>query len=104
MNINYERTTTGKMQFIVNQDRDEIFPLDITNLYYTSNIIEGKFYGLNLTMQLGDEMVFLGTFDTYEEVNAEIANIENTDLEIYCVSGFEEYMGDSKIPSYAYDY
>ena len=39
-------------------------------------------------MEIPGEYVLLGTFDTVKEVMQEIEELYNTDLEIYCISGY----------------
>ncbi len=85
---NIEKTTYGALQFIVTQDRNRIFPLYVEHLHSEIKEIEGVFYGINLLMDTKEGTVLLGTFDTVSEVLREIKEIYNTNLEIYCVSGF----------------
>lgn len=86
---NIEKTTTGELQFVVTQDRRNIYPMCLENLHSEIKEDNGTFYGINLLMDLGDEMVLLGTFDTADEIMKEINEIYNTNLEIYCITGFQ---------------
>lgn len=72
-------------QFIVNQDRDQIYKFDPNALIYTAPIVHNNvLYGLNLMM--GNRN--LGTFDSPEEVVNEVSAIYNSNAEIHPVSGY----------------
>lgn len=85
-----ERTITGIPQFVVTQDRNRIYPMKLINLHSEIKEIDGVFYGINLLMDVAGKPVLLGTFDTVEQVICEINELYNTNLEIYCVSGFDK--------------
>lgn len=85
---NIERTTTGKIQFVINQDRNQIYPLCLKNLHSSVKEEDGVFFGINLYMEYASESILLGTFDTLEEIMDEINALYNTNEEIYCVTGF----------------
>ena len=84
-----EKTTSGALQFIVDQDRKNIYPMQLTNLHSEINEQDGIFYGINLFMDIDHKKVLLGTFDNVNEVMHEINELYNTDLEIYCISGYD---------------
>lgn len=88
MNHVIEQTTAGAMQFVVDQDRQNIYPMQLTNLHSEVKEMDGVYLGINLLMDVEGTPVLLGTFDTVEEVMHEINELYNTDLEIYCISGF----------------
>lgn len=87
---NIERTTTGMPQFIVTQDRNRIYPMKLINLHSEIKEKDGEFYGINLLMDVAGKSALLGTFDTVEQVIHEINELYNTNLEIYCISGFDK--------------
>lgn len=87
-----ERTTAGIPQFIVTQDRNRIYPMELVNLRSEIKERDGVFYGINLVMDVCGKPALLGTFDTVEQVIREINELYNTDLEIYCISGFDKEM------------
>lgn len=63
--------------------------MHLINLHSEINERDGIFYGINLMMDdIEGSSVLLGTFDTVDEIMREINEIYNTDLEIYCVTGF----------------
>lgn len=76
------------MQFVVDQDRQNIYPMQLVNLRSEIKEVDGIYLGINLLMDVQGETVLLGTFDTVNEVMREINELYNTDLEIYCISGF----------------
>jgi|GEM_PF-4028808 len=59
--------------FILNQDRDQLFVKDTKPLLAHEVFNNGTFYGWNLL--LGKDL--LGTFDTAEEIEKEIQQINN---------------------------
>lgn len=83
-----EMNTAGAMQFVVDQDRQNIYPMQLVNLRSEIKEVDGIYLGINLLMDVQGETVLLGTFDTVNEVMREINELYNTDLEIYCISGF----------------
>ena len=83
-----ERTTNGIPQHVITQDRTNIYPLYLENLWSEIKENEGIFFGINLYMSMPDQDVLLGTFETVAEVINEINELYNTELEVYCVSGF----------------
>jgi hypothetical protein len=80
--------TSGAMQFVVDQDRQNIYPLQLVNLRPEIKEVDGVYLGINLLMDVQEKTVLLGTFDNVGEVMREINELYNTDLEIYCISGF----------------
>lgn len=90
MNHTIEKTTAGAMQFIVDQDRQNIYPMQLINLRSEIKEVDGVYLGINLLMDVQGETVLLGTFDSVDEVMHEINELYNTDLEIYCISGFNQ--------------
>lgn len=83
-----EKTTTGIPQHVITQDRKNIYPLYLENLWSEIKEREGIFFGINLYMSMPDQDVLLGTFDTVAETIKEINEIYNTDIETYCISGY----------------
>lgn len=83
-----EMNTAGAMQFVVDQDRQNIYPMQLINLHSEIKEVDGVYLGINLLMDVQGETVLLGTFDSVDEVMHEINELYNTDLEIYCISGF----------------
>lgn len=83
-----EMNTAGAMQFVVDQDRQNIYPMQLVNLRSEIKEVDGVFFGINLLMDVQEKTVLLGTFDSVDEVMHEINELYNTDLEIYCISGF----------------
>lgn len=74
--------------FILNQDRDTLYPYQNGDLLQTKeNIVDGKMYGLNLFL----EENFLGTFDSVLEIADEMKNIINCKYQYYVVGGFWDY-------------
>ena len=96
MNCTIERTTTGAPQFIVDQDRKHIYPMQLTNLRSEIKEAEGVFYGINLLMDVDGKTVLLGTFDSVKEVMHEINELYNTDLEVYCITNFADEIYNSQ--------
>lgn len=69
----------NRQRFIINQDKDEMYPLD--SLMYVSIVVKDDIcYGYNILMALdsGDEAL-LGTYDTYEAAVKEIDRISFSD-------------------------
>lgn len=87
---NIETTTYGAPQFVVTQDRNHIYPLYLQNLHSELKELEGMFMGINLLMDIEGTPVLLGTFDTVKEIMHEINELFNTNLELYCISGFNK--------------
>lgn len=85
-----ERTTYGAPQYVMSQDRTNLYPMYLENLHSTIVEKDGIFYGINLMMETDKEAVLLGTFDTVEEVIREINELYNTNLEIYYISRYPE--------------
>ena len=85
---NIEKTTYGVPQFVITQDRNAVFPLCLDNIHSEIKEKDGLFYGINLMMDLNEKCVLLGTFNSIAEVIYEINELYNTDLEVYCVSGY----------------
>lgn len=83
-----ETTTKGIPQHVITQDRTNIYPLYLENLWSEIKENEGIFFGINLYMSMPDQDVLLGTFETVAEVIREINEIYNTDLEVYVVTGY----------------
>lgn len=85
-----EMNTAGAMQFVVDQDRQNIYPMQLLNLRSEIKEVAGVYLGINLLMDIKGEPVLLGTFDNVDEVMREINELYNTDHEIYCISGFKQ--------------
>lgn len=69
----------NRQRFIINQDKDEMYPLD--NLMYVSVVVKDDIcYGYNILMTLdsGDEAL-LGTYDTFEAAVKEMDRISFSD-------------------------
>lgn len=93
---NYLRTSTGKMKFVINQDRDCVWPM--TSALFTTAVLtqmEEKdpiLWAINLNMQIDGEAVLLGSFESVEGAIKEMNSMLAADEEFYVVSGFEEWM------------
>ncbi len=69
------------MQYVVNQDRDKIIPLDVNCIIGHSVMHEGQLIGFNLMMN----DILLGTFDSPGELVKEIEKIISFKEEVFIV-------------------
>lgn len=94
--VNYLRTSTGKMKFVINQDRDCVWPM--TSVLFTTAVLtqteeeDPILWAINLNMQIDDETVLIGSFESVEDAIKEINSMLAADEEFYAVNGFEEWM------------
>lgn len=93
---NYLRTSTGKMKFVINQDRDCVWPMTLalftTAVFTQTEEKDPILWAINLNMQIDSEAVLLGSFESVDDAIKEINSMLATDEEFYAVSGFEEWM------------
>ena len=73
-------------KYIVNQDRDRTYPIDIMSLHPRFRTDLPSM--VQLTMECDGETVILGDFDTLGEVVDEVRRICDCKDDVYYVSGF----------------
>lgn len=73
-----------------NQDHDATYDYAGQELSYASVLSpDGNFWGFNLRME--GVLELLGTFDSLEEITAEMEAIKACEDDTYTVSGFSDY-------------
>lgn len=79
---------------LTNQDREKSYEYSGQELYSIPVLSpKGEIWGFNLHMEGIDEL--LGTFDSLDEICAEMTAISSTDLPECYISGYSSYNGES---------
>lgn len=86
----YKRNSAGKMQFVIDQDRETVYPLDVGNLMTFPAIANETIYGINVMYIFEETPFLLGTFDSVEEAIEAINKIIASDDEFIAIDGFTE--------------